>query len=317
MEKYLLEWRCEDSDIATINSDWKEPILSPAGTVTGYNYLRGGKLEAKNPGNTRVICTYKGLSAICQLNVEPIYVSDINFEKQEYELTAYQSMNIAPEILPSDATSKDITWKSTNPSVAIVDNKGKVLGVNKGKAVITATATDGSMTMGNYTVVVKPEENDEVDIDFKIDNYAQFATKVERNSPFTLNIQSPSPDWKIESFSINGANALGELTNGVYAVDCVETAMNIEARFAYDGELKFYDLTSGIESAVDNSTIRISKAGNQLYITDIKPGSNLKIYTTGGMLIGSHECLDTSLKVELASNIYIIVLDNISFKIKI
>lgn len=307
MKNYLLQWQCEDTNIASISTDQK----------SGNNYVRGGRLEAKNPGTTRVFCTYKGITATCQLTVEPIYVSEINFEEQEYELTAYESLKLEPQILPTDATNKDVTWKSTNPSIAIVDNKGKVVGVNKGKAVITATAADGSMTMGNYTVVVKPEEKDEVDIDFKIDDYAQFSTKIERESPFTLNIQPPSSDWRIESFYINGTNSAGELTNGNYSVDCVSTPMNIEASFAYDGQLKFYDLTTGIESTVENSTINISKSGNQLLITNIPVGANVKIYTVGGMLIGTHDCSLDSLNVELSPNTYIIVIDNLTFKIKI
>lgn len=317
MQKYLLDWRCEDTNIASISNDQKTPVYNNWGQISGYNYVHGGQLEAKKVGNTRVICSYKGLSAMCQVNVEPTYMSEINFDNTNYEITAYQSLQLQPNVLPENATIKDLTWKSSDTSVAIVDSKGKITALKKGKSVITATATDGSMVMGNCIITVNPEEKDELNIDYKIDEYAQFSTKIERESPFTLNIQPPTSNWKIKSFDINGVNALDQLVNGVYSIDRVENSMNIETTFAYNGQLQFLDLTSGIESSIDNSAMSISKLEGQICIKNIKVGANVKIYTIGGQLMGSHICSEDSIMIDLAPNYYIIVVDNISFKIRI
>ena len=57
---------------------------------------------------------------------------------------------------PSDATDKTVSWKSSNTSVATVDQNGKVTAVNAGSAVITVTTNDGSKTATCKVTVVIP-----------------------------------------------------------------------------------------------------------------------------------------------------------------
>lgn len=318
MERYLLEWKSEDSNIASIDNDYRNPIYNNWGQIDHYEYIRGGNLVANTPGTTRIFCTYKGMLAVCNLTVEPIYVSDMIFSQEEYGMECYQEIQLEPNILPENATCKDLTWKSSNPSVAVVDNKGKVVALNKGKTVITAIPSDGSMVIGNCVIKVSPEEKDELEINHTIDGYVQCSTKIERDSPFSLSIQPPTQNWIVESFNINGVNALEQLINGIYSIEHVDNSMNIETTFAYNGKLQFIDLTaSGIESPIDNSTMSILKLDGRLCINNVKVGSNVKIFTMGGQLIGSHICSDSLLMIDLAPNYYIIFVDNVSLKIKI
>lgn len=46
-------------------------------------------------------------------------------------------------VAPSNATNKNVTWTSSNPSVVSVDQTGIITGVNYGTAVITVTTADG------------------------------------------------------------------------------------------------------------------------------------------------------------------------------
>ena len=50
------------------------------------------------------------------------------------------------EISPWDATNHNVTWSSSDPSVASVDENGKVTALKGGSAVITATTVDGGYT---------------------------------------------------------------------------------------------------------------------------------------------------------------------------
>lgn len=321
MENYLLKWDCLDKSIASIDSDTSCEVPLPGNWVGGRptktEYTRGGNLVAQKPGTTQIVCTYKGLSSVCQLTVEPVYVSDILFEQEECELTEFQSMNFAPSILPENATIKDLSWKSSNTSVAIVDNKGKVTALGKGKAVISATSKDGSQVIGSFLLKVDSEEKEVNEVALSIDGLARLTTNVEQGMPFTTNIQAPTEDWKIETFTVDGMEAMDHLVNGVYSIESVDHPVKIEASFAYNKAVAFYDIASGTESIVDSQGVVVSKEAGQLCISNIKVGSKIMIYTMGGFLIGTHVSQNDALKIDLESNEYIISIDGKSFKIRL
>ena len=50
-------------------------------------------------------------------------------------------MQLSAEVLPAEATFRDVIWTSRNPKIATVDANGMVAGVAKGSVYIDATAT--------------------------------------------------------------------------------------------------------------------------------------------------------------------------------
>ena len=60
-------------------------------------------------------------------------------------------------VLPEDATDKTVTWTSSNPAVATVDDNGTVHAVAPGEATITATAGDNTATCA-VKVTAKPSD---------------------------------------------------------------------------------------------------------------------------------------------------------------
>lgn len=71
--------------------------------------------------------------------VEQIVLSQTTLSLPEGE-TAMLSVNVLPE----DASTKDVIWKSSNEDVAVVSETGEVKAVKAGSAAITCTAVDGS-----------------------------------------------------------------------------------------------------------------------------------------------------------------------------
>ena len=74
-------------------------------------------------------------------------VTSINLSNTSIKLNKKgEQQTIKATISPANATNKKLTWKSSNPSVATVDQNGKVTAVSNGTANITVTTQDGNKT---------------------------------------------------------------------------------------------------------------------------------------------------------------------------
>ena len=65
-----------------------------------------------------------------------------------------KTLTLKAAVLPASANNKNIKWTTSNVKVATVSQKGVIKGIQKGKATITATATDGSGVKASCTVTV-------------------------------------------------------------------------------------------------------------------------------------------------------------------
>ncbi|PJI08992.1 MULTISPECIES: Ig-like domain-containing protein [Clostridium] len=81
-------------------------------------------------------------------------VSGINLNKTSDEIYTGHTDTLTAAVTPDDAVNKDVTWTSSNPSIATVDETGKITGVKAGTATITAATANG--TSAACTVTVKP-----------------------------------------------------------------------------------------------------------------------------------------------------------------
>lgn len=85
-----------------------------------------------------------------------INVERISLNKDNLTLEEGSKEQLKATITPSDATYRNVTWTSSNDSVASVDNSGNVTAKSIGTAVITATTKDGKSA--DCTVTVKKKE---------------------------------------------------------------------------------------------------------------------------------------------------------------
>ncbi|WP_329603976.1 Ig-like domain-containing protein [Clostridium hydrogenum] len=78
----------------------------------------------------------------------------ITLNKTADSLTVGQTDTITSTVTSDSSTNKNVTWTSSDPSIATVDSTGKVTAVKAGTATITATTTDGSNLSASCTVTV-------------------------------------------------------------------------------------------------------------------------------------------------------------------
>lgn len=106
-----------------------------------------GKVTALSSGSTIITVTTidGGYSAVCNITVQQ-HVESVTLNLTTATINKGQVKQLTATVLPVDAVNKNVVWSSTNPSVAAVDQSGKVTALEKGSATIKVTTVDGGKT---------------------------------------------------------------------------------------------------------------------------------------------------------------------------
>ena len=83
-----------------------------------------------------------------------VYITGIELSQSSATLIEGETLSLGITLTPEDSDINLITWSSSNPSVATVDNQGKVKAVSYGTATIIATAIDGGEASDSCEVTV-------------------------------------------------------------------------------------------------------------------------------------------------------------------
>lgn len=100
---------------------------------------QSGSVIAVGAGKATITASVSGVSASCDVEVI-VSVSSINLDMTLLTLEVGSFAVLTATVSPVDAMDKTVQWSSDNPSVATVDQYGKVTAVGVGNAKITASA---------------------------------------------------------------------------------------------------------------------------------------------------------------------------------
>ncbi len=140
-------------------------IANPTGSLEGKTVAwstsnkdvvkvdQSGNIEAVGKGTATITATVEGKAASVQVTVNNPLKS-ISLNKTELALRKGKTEKLSVTYNPEDADEKDVTWTSSDPSVATVTD-GKVDALKDGTTVITATVGDKTATC-NVTVKEEP-----------------------------------------------------------------------------------------------------------------------------------------------------------------
>lgn len=121
-------WESSDESVATVTSS--------------------GVIRAKSAGNATILATTEdgSFSASCNVTVY-VAVSGVKLSADSVSIPKGEKRILTATISPADALNQELTWTSSNESVARVDSvTGQITGRTKGTAKITVTTADGGYT---------------------------------------------------------------------------------------------------------------------------------------------------------------------------
>ena len=130
-------WKSSNTKVATVSKKGVVTAKSKTGTVTIT-------AKAADGSGKKATCKVTVVRRATSVKVAPTSVT----------LNAGAKKTLKATVAPSNATSKKVTWKSSNTKVAKVSSKGVVTAVKAGTATITATTADGSKKVAKCKVKV-------------------------------------------------------------------------------------------------------------------------------------------------------------------
>ena len=215
-------------EILPENTSDKTVVWSSSNTdVASVNNV--GVITANNAGECTVTAKCGDLTAsLVVVVIKP--VEQLILNKYEVSLVEKEAFSLACTIVPEDATDKEISWTSSDASIAKVDEKGLVTALKVGKCTITA-ACDEKIATANINVekkvvatknVTQKTESKKVNLKKIYETYCntkQFWSKLSPDGSY----------FTIDTNPYNVDQGLGDNPFAVRAVKQINEAMNLPA----------------------------------------------------------------------------------------
>lgn len=146
-----IEWAVSDESIATMN---------------------GSFLEPKRDGDVKVTATIQGKSATCNVKITIVEIED--FALEDFSVHINGTAEAPLTTTPSGISHSRFTWKTSDQSIATIDQAGTVTGVKEGTVTVTATANGKSRTCN---LIVEKEPVDDITLSKSSINFTNVGDK--------------------------------------------------------------------------------------------------------------------------------------------
>ena len=135
-----------------------------------------------------------------------IAVTEIQIDKKVEDMEVGDNEKLTAIITPSNATDQNITWKSSDESIATVDSTGKVIAKKPGTVDISATTSNGK----SNTITINIKEPIDVQNNYTMNSL------MERNNTVTNDVVENINDNEEGSSTLGGIVTLAILGGGGY-----------------------------------------------------------------------------------------------------
>jgi uncharacterized protein YjdB len=148
-ESYQLEAQLQPADATDTvlfeSSNKKIAVVSAAGKVT-----------AKAKGSCVIFArTDAGVSAYCNVTVTQ-QVTGLTVTPDSASIEVGETLELVATITPANASDKEVTWTSDDPSICTVNEEGEIKGIKGGATLIKCVSEDGDlMAYAMITVIEK------------------------------------------------------------------------------------------------------------------------------------------------------------------
>jgi len=267
-----------------------------------------GEVKTLDAGTANITVKVKNtnISATCKVVVSPIKVTGISLNLASVEIVRGNSNQLVATLNPTNATNKNISWSSSNSSIATVAN-GLVSGVSVGSATITAKAEDGSFT-ATCQVGVTPIKVTGITLSAASVILLESETSQLTASVLPSNADNKNVTWTSSNPNVATVSSTGlitALTVGTSDVTCVNADGSVTSKCS----VRVVDITSKMALSLSSSITSMPGTFRGSFTSSITNQSSKTITLTKFEIINSGtnsivtSTVDASKLGDLASNL--------------
>jgi uncharacterized protein YjdB len=146
----VLPSNASNKDVIWTSSAPSVATVSSTGLVTGMSNGQAIITVSTIDGNIKTNCSVN-------VTTQSIPVTEVLLNKTNLSLVTGTTEQLTATVLPENAANKEVTWESSNPSVATISSTGLVRGITNGSTTITVTTADGNKKATcEVTVTIAP-----------------------------------------------------------------------------------------------------------------------------------------------------------------
>ncbi len=217
-----------------------------------------GVVTAKKAGSA--VVTVKtadgGYTASCNVTVY-VPVVDVDVSVSSVKVPKGETRVVTAVITPSNATNKDVTWSSTDTSIATINSSGKITGVAKGTATIICKTADGGLRAACTVNVVQLAEKvklDTVQLNLQAGKYKTITAKVSPSSASDKTVK-----WKSSNKSVAEVSSKG-VVKAVGAGTATITATSGDGKAKATCKVVVTQPATGVKLNKKEATVKIGKS---------------------------------------------------------
>ena len=282
-----------------------------------FGYIdSNGNVTSVKEGECIITATASdGKIATCKVTVRPVDIESIQLDVTQKTLVEGEDFTFTVTITPTNATYKEITWMSSDSSVAVVDNNGKVTGIKEGNCVISAQTTDNKVVECDVTVKPVPVSSVTLSssrVQMLVGDTRTLTYNVTPSHAKITSVVWSTDDESVATVSVDGVvtcKGLGTtkvtvLINGEYRAECLVHGAGIEnfvsLRFGSSMVSSINGYLTGIIGCMLTNSSSQTITVKSLTIMDSYSGATVGQFSLDNVSVAPNTYIGRSIEIKIA-----------------